>query len=88
MFLDFERRFTRWARQYGDIFSLKIGSGTVVVITSAEAVYEIMDKNSAITSDRPPMYFVDQVTGGHNLVLLVRIFKIYLTFMNNRVIPN
>ncbi|KAI0695237.1 cytochrome P450 [Cytidiella melzeri] len=65
-------KFTEWSRQYGDCYSLKIGSGTMVVISSAKAFNEIIDKNSNITADRPPNYFADQVTsGGLNMVLLV-----------------
>ncbi|KAJ7170769.1 cytochrome P450 [Mycena crocata] len=63
------RQFAKWASEYGDIYSLKIGSGTVVVIQSSQAILEIMDKNSASTSDRPPNHFVDIMTTGHNLVL-------------------
>jgi hypothetical protein len=64
-------RFTSWAREYGEIFSLKIGSQTVVVLSSAQAVHEVMDKNSGVTADRPPNHFVNIMTDGLNLVLCV-----------------
>ena len=57
---------------YGDIYSLKIGPGTAVVLSSATAVREIMDKFSAATSDRPPTHIADVITGregGLNLAL-------------------
>ncbi|KAK0469876.1 cytochrome P450 [Desarmillaria tabescens] len=62
-------RFTDWARIYGDIYSLKVGPGTVIVITSAAAVKELMDKRSASTADRPPNHMADVVAGGSNMVL-------------------
>lgn len=62
-------RFTDWAKEYGDIYSLKIGPGTVVVITSMEAVRELMEKRSGNTVDRPPNYIADNITGGLNMVL-------------------
>ncbi|KAJ7677806.1 cytochrome P450 [Mycena polygramma] len=62
-------KFTEWARTYGGIYSLKIGPGTVVVLTDAAAVKELMDKRSASTVDRPPMHVADVVTGGLNLAL-------------------
>ncbi|KAG8957805.1 hypothetical protein FRC03_009779 [Tulasnella sp. 419] len=46
-------RFTEWARQYGGIYSLKVASSTVIVITSLEAICHILDKNGAVTADRP-----------------------------------
>ncbi|KAJ7834049.1 cytochrome P450 [Mycena olivaceomarginata] len=64
-------RFARWANEYGDIYSLKIGPGTVIVLQSSQAILEVMDRNSGSTSDRPPNHFVDIITTGHNLVLYV-----------------
>ncbi len=48
---------------------LKVGPATVIVITSAAAVKELMDKRSASTADRPPHHMADVVTGGSNMVL-------------------
>ncbi|KAF8160325.1 cytochrome P450 [Mycena galopus ATCC 62051] len=48
---------------------LKMGSGTLVVLTDPAAVKELMDKRSSSTVDRPPMYIADLVTGGLNLAL-------------------
>ncbi|KAJ7097661.1 hypothetical protein C8R44DRAFT_643148, partial [Mycena epipterygia] len=31
-------KLTEWARVYGDIFSIKIGSGTMVLLSSATAI--------------------------------------------------
>ncbi|KAL0567565.1 hypothetical protein V5O48_014425 [Marasmius crinis-equi] len=61
------RRFTEWARQYGDIYSLKVTSGTAVVLTGTEVVKELMDKRSATTSDRPSSHMAEKVTGGMNM---------------------
>ncbi|KAI0687612.1 cytochrome P450 [Cytidiella melzeri] len=57
-------RLSDWAREYGDIFSLKIGPETVIVISSAEAFREVIDKNSGLTADRPPNHYADTVTSG------------------------
>ncbi|KAJ7603367.1 cytochrome P450 [Roridomyces roridus] len=62
-------RFTEWARKYGGIFSLKIGPGTTVVLTDAAIFKELMDKRTASTADRPPLYIADLVTGGLNMSL-------------------
>ncbi|KAG7451644.1 cytochrome P450 [Guyanagaster necrorhizus] len=60
-------QFTTWAKEFGGIFSLKFGSGTVIVATSPRAVRELIDQKSASTSDRPPSHFSNVVTGGNNL---------------------
>ncbi|KAJ7589603.1 cytochrome P450 [Mycena floridula] len=62
-------RFTDWAREYGPIYSLKVGSGTAIVLSSVAAVKELMDKRSASTADRPPNHMVHVITGGLNLGL-------------------
>ncbi|KAJ7665797.1 cytochrome P450 [Mycena rosella] len=61
-------KFTEWARQYGGFYSLKVGPGTVIVLTDAAAVKELMDKRSATTVDRPPMHLADVVTGGLSMI--------------------
>ncbi|KAL9622814.1 MAG: hypothetical protein Q9160_002933 [Pyrenula sp. 1 TL-2023] len=49
---DLYKRFKDWSEQYGDVFSLKIGKGTMIVLNSKQAVYELIDKRSAIYSSR------------------------------------
>ncbi|KAG8949051.1 hypothetical protein FRC03_000485, partial [Tulasnella sp. 419] len=46
--------FMKWAKTYGDIFSLKIGSQTLIIVSSFEAANEILERNAAVTSDRAP----------------------------------
>ncbi|PVH93888.1 cytochrome P450 [Periconia macrospinosa] len=49
---DLYKRFKDWSEQYGDVYSLKIGKGTMIVLNSKRAVYELIDKRSAIYSSR------------------------------------
>ena len=46
-------RFKEWSQQYGGVFSLKIGRGTMIVLNNRRAVHELIDKRSAIYSARP-----------------------------------
>lgn len=66
---DAYRRFTVWAKDFGDIYSLKVGPGTIVVLSSPAAIKEVLDKQSAYTSDRPPMALADLVIDGWSLFL-------------------
>ena len=52
-------RFAHWAAKYGPIFSLKLGSRTAIVLSSPAVVRELIDKQSAIFSDRPRFYIAD-----------------------------
>ncbi|EIN08308.1 cytochrome P450, partial [Punctularia strigosozonata HHB-11173 SS5] len=61
--------FTEWARKYGDIFSLTLGPGVMVVLSSAHAVREILERQSAVTSSRPPSHFDDILHEGKYLAI-------------------
>jgi hypothetical protein len=53
-----------------DHFSqLKIGQDTVVVLTDAAAVKDLMEKRSSTTADRPPSYLGELVTNGLHMAL-------------------
>ncbi|KAL1745665.1 cytochrome P450 [Schizophyllum fasciatum] len=52
-------RFTEWAREFGEIYSLKVGPSTSIVLSSPAAIREVLDKHSARTSDRPPNTVAD-----------------------------
>ncbi|KAF2637168.1 cytochrome P450 [Massarina eburnea CBS 473.64] len=47
------KKFKDWSEQYGEVFSLKIGRGTMIVLNSRRAVYDLIDKRSAMYSSRP-----------------------------------
>ncbi|KAJ7312242.1 cytochrome P450, partial [Mycena albidolilacea] len=53
----------------GHFSQLKIGNDTVVVLTDAAAVKELMDKRSSTTADRPPSYVAELITDGLHMVL-------------------
>ncbi|CAL1706615.1 unnamed protein product [Somion occarium] len=62
-------KFTEWAKVYGEIYSLKIGTGTAVVLSSPKAVRELLDLRGATTSDRPPIHAIELVSRGYELPL-------------------
>lgn len=64
------KRFTEWANEYGGVFSLKLGPGTAIVITERRLVRELLDKQSAISSLRPPSYVGNLITGGDHVLVM------------------
>ncbi|KAG8937801.1 hypothetical protein FRC03_007845 [Tulasnella sp. 419] len=60
---DMYRQVCKWAKQYGEVFSLKVASRTIIVISSPEAVTQIMEKNGSITAGRPPISHMDRIFG-------------------------
>ncbi|KAG9015639.1 hypothetical protein FRB90_004646 [Tulasnella sp. 427] len=60
-------RFSEWAKQYGEIFSLKIANGTIVVLNTPQAVRYVLDTKNALTADRPDFFVINYVTGNLHL---------------------
>jgi cytochrome P450 len=55
---------TEWAKEYGPVFSLKIGRGTMIVLSSASHATELLDKRSAKYSNRPASYIMGGMVFG------------------------
>jgi len=62
-FIQLVSRFVEWTGQYGEIYSIKLGSGNVVILGSVAAVKEIMEKNSGLISDRSKRALMASVVG-------------------------
>ncbi|KAJ7642170.1 cytochrome P450 [Roridomyces roridus] len=61
--------FTKWTRKYGGIYSLKLGTNTMIVLTDPKFVKELTEIRNASTSDRPASHIVELVTGGFHVGL-------------------
>ncbi|KAK7041605.1 hypothetical protein VNI00_009195 [Paramarasmius palmivorus] len=56
--------------KYGEIVHLRLFSQDVVVLNSAKAAGDLLDRRAAIYSDRPRTPVVDYITGGLNVIFL------------------
>ena len=55
--------FTKWAEEYGPVYSLILGSSVMIVLSSDQAIKDLLDKRSNIYSSRPPVY-IGQILSG------------------------
>ncbi|KAK4998429.1 hypothetical protein LTR66_002329 [Elasticomyces elasticus] len=53
---DAHLQFQKWAQEYGPVYSLILGTKTLIVLSSDVAVKDLLDKRSAIYSARQDMY--------------------------------
>ncbi|KAK5138503.1 hypothetical protein LTR08_000089 [Meristemomyces frigidus] len=68
---DAHLQFQKWAQEYGPVYSLMLGTKTLVVLSSDEAVKELLDRRSGIYSDRPEMYIgQDLCSGGLRMLMM------------------
>ncbi|KID68700.1 Cytochrome P450, partial [Metarhizium hybridum] len=89
-------KFTEWAKQYGEIFSLKMGPATCVVLTSPPLVKQLVDKKSNLYSHRPVSHIgYDIISQGDHILLMQYSGKwracrklIHQFFMESMVVNN
>ncbi|KAI4934694.1 hypothetical protein J4E85_002552 [Alternaria conjuncta] len=63
-------QFQKWAEEYGPVYSLILGTKVMVVLSSDQAVKDLLDKRSGIYSSRPDMYLGQIVSGGCRMLLM------------------
>lgn len=65
-------QFTKWAREYGPIYSILVGSQPIIVLSSVEVVKDLFDKRSTIYSSRPELFVTKHIPVGKlRLVVMV-----------------
>jgi cytochrome P450 len=65
------RRITEWARQYGEIFKIRLGWNDWYLLCSPDAVKEVMDRQSKDSSSRAPMpVSSDALSGGMRFLFM------------------
>lgn len=68
---DAHLQFQKWAKEYGPVYSLILGTKTLIVLSSDQAVKDLLDKKSAIYSDRQDMYIGQELCSGGLRVLMM-----------------
>lgn len=63
-------RFTEWTKQYGGIFTLKVGTKTMAVLTDRRLVKDLIDRKSALYNQRPPSHVSQLITNGDHLLVM------------------
>ncbi|KAF2196383.1 cytochrome P450 [Delitschia confertaspora ATCC 74209] len=60
----------KWAREYGPVYSLMLGTQCMVVLSSDQAVKDLLDKRSNIYSSRGDMYLGNIASNSQRMLLL------------------
>ncbi|KAF8319879.1 cytochrome P450 [Amanita rubescens] len=64
------KTFHEWAKQYGDVFSVKVLGRTVIVISSSTISKEVLDRHANASGNRPNSAIIQMVVpDGLNLGL-------------------
>ncbi|KAI0791963.1 cytochrome P450 [Abortiporus biennis] len=54
-------QMTKWSQEFGPVYSLNLGGQYTIVLNSHKAANDLLDKRSAIYSDRPRMIVTDEL---------------------------
>lgn len=68
---DAHLQFEKWAREYGPVYSLMLGTKTMVVLSSDQAVKDLLDKKSNMYSHRQEMYIGQTLCSGDLRILMM-----------------
>lgn len=64
-------QFEKWAREYGPIYSLMLGTKVMIVLSSDLAIKDLVDKRGAIYSSRPEMYIGQDILSNSLRILFM-----------------
>jgi hypothetical protein len=65
-------QFQKWAQEYGGIYSLMMGTKTIIVLSNERPVKDLLDRKSANYSARPDLYTGQTLlSGGMRMVMMV-----------------
>ena len=64
-------QFGKWAREYGSIFSLMLGTQTWIVLSADYAIRDLVDKRGPIYASRPDLYIAQHIVSGGLRVLFM-----------------
>jgi hypothetical protein len=77
---DAHLQFQKWANEYGPIYSLILGTKTLIVLSSDQAVKDLLDKKSGMYSDRQDMYIGQELcSGGMRILMMVGSLALYIS---------
>ncbi|KAF2035272.1 putative cytochrome P450 [Setomelanomma holmii] len=62
-------QFEKWAQEYGPIYSLMLGTKTMIILSNDVVIKDLIDKKSAIYSSRPDLYIGKMLSGGLRMVM-------------------
>ena len=74
---DAHLQFQKWAQEYGPVYSLMLGTKTLIVLSDDAAIKELLDKRSNIYSDRQDMY-IGQTLCSDDLRPLMMVCSSYI----------
>ncbi|KAK8060326.1 cytochrome P450 [Apiospora saccharicola] len=60
----------KWAEEYGPVFSLMLGTQATIVLSSDQAVKDLLDKRGSIYNSRPDLYIARIVSNNHRMLFM------------------
>lgn len=68
---DAHLQFQKWAKEYGPVYSLILGTKILIILSTDVAVKDLLDKRSGLYSHRPDLYIGQTLCSGNLRVLMM-----------------
>ncbi|KAH7381142.1 cytochrome P450 [Phaeosphaeria sp. MPI-PUGE-AT-0046c] len=75
-------QFQKWAQEYGGVYSLMLGTKTMIVLSSDQAVKDLLDRKSANYSARPDLYTGHTLLSGEKRMVMMVQPRLQTLFHN------
>ncbi|KAI0632727.1 cytochrome P450 [Trametes polyzona] len=66
------KTFAKWGERYGDLMMLTLLGQPMLIINSLSHAYELLEKRSALYSDRPHLTMAGEIVGWDQILVLLR----------------
>ncbi|THU84110.1 cytochrome P450 [Dendrothele bispora CBS 962.96] len=63
--------FSKWGKEYGDVVSVTVLGQSIVILNSVKPAIDMLDRSSAIYSDRPVIPMAGELVGWKNIMGLL-----------------
>ncbi|KAH9917085.1 cytochrome P450 monooxygenase [Fomitopsis serialis] len=68
-----EKTFAEWSSQYGDVIFVKVFHRPIILLNSARAVRDLMEKHSLKCSGRPPSVLLSELSGWGDVLAVMQM---------------
>ncbi|XP_039264136.1 cytochrome P450 2C16-like [Styela clava] len=78
------KRFREWSKEYGNVFSARVGPSDYLVLTDYDVIHEVLIKQGNKVENRPPLPILDACSKGHGILFAKpRVWTVHRPFVVN-----
>ncbi|THH33199.1 hypothetical protein EUX98_g986 [Antrodiella citrinella] len=76
-------KYHEWSQQYGPVITVNVLGSTLIILSSPEAISEIMEKRQMIYSERPRFVMAGELVGWDQITVLMSVDSLWKEHRRN-----